>query len=163
MSEELWMPCYETNRYEVSSSGRIRNVKSGRILRTYFDDRGREKVTLRIRGRQCTRKVHRLVAEAFYEEDLSYRAVLHRDCDQRNNDICNLFVGDQSDVIINSYSKLKRVPYNKRRIRVVETGEVFDSIRECSDAIGVNCSTISKCLNYSFYNNRSNLHFELLD
>lgn len=39
-----------------------------------------------------------------------------------------------------------RKPY-KKSVRVVETGEIFSSIRECARAIGGNQATISECLN----------------
>lgn len=47
----------------------------------------------------------------------------------------------------------------KRPVRIVETGEVFDTIRSCADAIHGNRRHISDCLNGKLKTHK-NYHFE---
>lgn len=44
---EVWLPAKGFDNYEVSSKGRVRNVKTGRILKTQINDRGYEHLSLR--------------------------------------------------------------------------------------------------------------------
>ena len=53
---ETWLPCREFPDYEVSSEGKIRNIYTGRILKTNINDKGYEIVCLRKDGKQYTRK-----------------------------------------------------------------------------------------------------------
>lgn len=144
--EEKWIESNIAEGYEVSSEGRVRNSKTGRILTPCLDNKGYETVKVKENGRRITKRVGRLVADAFLDEKPGKPCVGYIDGNKRNNRIDNL----------------ERRRCNKK-IRVIETGEVYNSIRECSKAIGINEATISKCCNYDFYNNTKGLHFEALD
>ena len=163
MGEEKWIPCYETDAYEVSSDGLIRNAKTGRILKTQIDDHGRERVTIQVNGMKQTRMVHRLVAEAFYNIGLGEANAYHRDGNKLNNRIDNIEIGDRSDAIKNACANGCFHSTRRKKLMVVETGKIYNSIRECSEDTGINPSTISKCLNYDFYGNRQGLHFVAVD
>ena len=151
---EEWRICYETDEYEVSNLGQVQNVKTGRILKKSIDKYGREVVSIRVDGQTRTRKVHRLVAEAFYGDDCVGLDIYHRDKDQTNNQLDNLIISTRAEVTRN---------LNRKRVCCVETGEIFDSIRECSEAVGLSKSSISKCANDSFNHNRKGLHFKFVD
>lgn len=144
--EEIWIESNMIDGYEVSSEGRIRNINTGRILKPSLDSNGYEIVKVKENGRRVTKRVGRVVADAFIIDDPEKPHVGHIDGDKRNNRASNL----------------ERRRCNKK-IKVVETGEVYDSISQCSKAIGMNKSSISKCCNYDFYNNRKGLHFEIID
>jgi hypothetical protein len=72
----------------VSDEGRVRNVKTGRVLKHAITDRGYCKLSL---GRAWQGYVHQLVAEAFigprptHEHDVD-----HKDFDRTNNAAANL-------------------------------------------------------------------------
>ena len=66
MSEE-WVPCYEAENYEVSDEGHVRNVKTRKLLKPDIDVYGRAIITLRINGRNCRKRIHRLMFESFYD------------------------------------------------------------------------------------------------
>lgn len=163
MEEEIWKPCYETDDYEVSSEGRVRNVRSGRVLKTHIDGRGRERIIIYINGMQRHRLVHKLVAEAFMEESLNNKDIFHDDGNKLNNRIDNLIVGDRADSINNARVHGRYESRRQKGLIVVETGKTYKSIKECSDDIGINQSSISKCLNYDFYGNKKGLHFKQAD
>jgi hypothetical protein len=52
--------------YEVSDQGRVRNLKTGRILKPYKNCKtGLEQVTLMVDGYRLTRSIRKLMEEAF--------------------------------------------------------------------------------------------------
>ena len=89
-----------------------------------------------------------MVAESFSVKDISDAYV------QTIN-------GDEEDVCSDNLEL--RSKYNGKKIKVVVTGRVYNSIDECSNILGICRSTISRCVNYPFYSNRLNYHFEYVD
>lgn len=82
-----WRVILENPRYSVSSTGRVRNNKTGRILKHRYDSRGYDRVNLQ--GKDF--KVHRLVALNFeLPKQQGENQVNHIDGNPRNNDISNL-------------------------------------------------------------------------
>ena len=75
--------------YQVSNFGRVRNIKTGRILKTRT---GRDYYQLNLH-RECkmkTYKVHRLVAESFIPNPKHLPIVNHKDENKLNNRLSNL-------------------------------------------------------------------------
>ena len=144
--EEVWKQIKENKNYEVSNLGRVRNAKTGRILKHSIDKEGNSIVTLYSKSKKNVSKIHRLVFGNHTEHDLTNEYVSHIDGDKQNNELNNL-----------------ELKHKRKKILVVETGEIFNSIAECSEALDMSISTISKCCNYSFYNNQYNYHFKEID
>lgn len=68
MKGEIWHKCeVPYTRYEVSNLGRVRNARTGQVLRPTKDGSGYLKVILCYQGLQKTCNVHTLVATAFVE------------------------------------------------------------------------------------------------
>ena len=76
--------------YEISSVGRVRNSTTGRILKLRTSKKGYLDVCLSKNGTSKRLLVHRLVAEAFFENPTEKRTVDHIDSDRRNNCLSNL-------------------------------------------------------------------------
>lgn len=144
---ELWLKIGEFPNYEISSNGRVRNSKTSRILKTNVNERGYDCVCLHDKGRQYNKRVHRLVADTFYDGDHQGLDVNHRDGDKLNNHISNLEFCTRSENVQHAFNNGLKKPSRQIKIRIVETGEVFNSIRECGRALGCNQSDICKCLN----------------
>ena len=88
-----WKPILIDNRitdYEVSDIGFIRNIKTGRMLSGSHDSRGYKTVSIYLGKKLYTKKVHRLVAEAFIPNPENKPTVNHKDGNKENNDITNL-------------------------------------------------------------------------
>lgn len=84
---ERWIFVKDSDNYEVSSLGRVRNAKTGRILIPQMGPDGRARVTIDI-GRHY---IHRLVMMSFFDCDLDSRwDVIHKDGNSSNNKLSNL-------------------------------------------------------------------------
>ena len=82
-----WKPIID--KYDVSETGLIRS-NCQLILKTRLDRYGYEIVTLYAEGKAFTKKVHRLVAQAFIENPLELATVNHKDGIKTNNHVDNL-------------------------------------------------------------------------
>ena len=161
---EIWKTAANHPKYNVSTDGRIKNVRTGRILVATNDSRGYPAVTLFDDDGQHTKPVHRLVAETFLPNPEGKRTVNHKDGNKRNNHISNLEWNTMSENISHAYrTGLKRRPDNagskKRPVKIVETGEVFESVSECARAIGGDQAHIFNCLSGRYHTHKG-YHFE---
>lgn len=87
---ELWRPVAGHEGYEVSWDGRVRNARTGRVLKPQQAKGGRYlKVCL---GRAAQKQVHQLVAEAWLDRpDTGFALVVdHRDNHGHRNVATNL-------------------------------------------------------------------------
>lgn len=76
--------------FEVSDSGEIRNKKTGRTLKQQPDKKGYLRVSVTLKRKRKTMKVHREVAKAFIANDLEKEQVNHIDGKKENNRAENL-------------------------------------------------------------------------
>ena len=76
--------------YEVSNLGRVKNIKTGRILKSCKHISGYLLVNLCKNGIEKTVRIHRLVASAFIPNPNNYPQVNHKDEDKTNNTVENL-------------------------------------------------------------------------
>ena len=64
---EQWRLIDDYDNYEISSHGRVRNNKTGRIMKNHNDDYGYVQIGLTKDKKQKQHRVHRLVAFAFLD------------------------------------------------------------------------------------------------
>ena len=76
--------------YQVSSIGRVRNTKTGRVLKGSKDNHGYLKVDLYKNNTRKSHKVHRLVAKAFVENPKSKPCIDHINTIKTDNYFKNL-------------------------------------------------------------------------
>ncbi len=102
---EEWRILACNPEYSVSSIGRV--MKQGKILNQY-DCNGYCVVSMKIGNRYYTKRVHRLVAEAFIPNPDNLPQVNHKDEDKTNNQVNNL---EWCDAYYNNHygSRLQRV------------------------------------------------------
>ena len=96
-TKETWKPitCTDNVKYEVSSKGNVRNLKTGRILKPSYNTQGYARVDLTSANNDKTKRarklIHRLVAQAFIpNNDQSKTLINHKDENPRNNSVANL-------------------------------------------------------------------------
>lgn len=77
------------DNYEISNHGRVRNVITERILKS-FKTGGKRKQYLAVDLKHKTVKIHKLVADAFIENPNEYKIIDHIDGNSLNNNVDNL-------------------------------------------------------------------------
>jgi hypothetical protein len=121
------------------------NVRTQRILKSQINEKGQEQLTLRKNNHQYTVKVHRIIAETFLGEHPGMD-VRHRDLNPQNNRVDNLYWSSRKETINDSFERGDRLPNHRTPIRVIETGEVYESVAKCSRETGCASSDIFKCM-----------------
>ena len=145
---EVWKDIDGFPGYQVSSVGRVRcfrdfhgNItEQYRLLKPILNKDNYYYVDLyTIEHKQVHKRIHRLVADTFIgsHPDL---VVNHIDGNKHNNNVDNIeFVTAKRNSTLASEQGL----YKTRPIRIVETGEEFNSVKQCAEAIGCHSSDIN--------------------
>ena len=141
---KVWAQSKELPNYEVSSDGDVRNKKTGRLLRIHINTHGYPAVCLHDNGKQYTRPIHRLVADAFYDGDHTGKDVNHIDGIKTNCHVSNLEWCTRSENVKHAYATGLKVDSRKKKVRVLETGKIYESIYACSNDIGVDRGQIAR-------------------
>lgn len=147
-------------RYQVSNLGRIRSIggitwKTDRILKTEIGVGGYVRVGLFKDNKQKHYRVHRLVAQAFITNPDNLPEVNHIDENKLNNRVENL-EWCTSEYNHNYGTINQRVAQNQsKRIECIETGEIFNSVKDCKQAGYNHCDQVCRgernvCKGYHF-------------
>lgn len=155
---EIWKPLKNFPSYDGSSEGRIRNIRTRKILKPYLNEKGYEQVSINRNGQHYTVRVHKIIAETFLGEHPGMD-VFHKDLNKRNNNIDNLEWRTRKDIARDSFERGSRQAPRYTGIKVVETGNIYKSVTECAKDTGCDRSEIFKYL----AGQRSNVkgyHFE---
>lgn len=142
---EEWRQLKNFPGYEGSTEGRIRNIRTQHILTPAPSPDGSIKVCLQKDGRQCSVKAKRVIAETFIDECRG-RDIRHRDFNQNNIRPDNLYYSTRSDTIRDAYLRGTKIPYQQIEVRIVETGDIYSSIKACSKSLGCDPSHIREHL-----------------
>ena len=167
MSNEIWKDIEGFPGYQVSDRGRVRSFRNyhgqiteqSRIIKPRVNKDGYYELTIyTIDRRKVTKRVHRLVANAFLDEHPNL-VVNHINGVKTDNSVSNLeFVTAKQNSTLASEMGL----YKTKSVRIIETGEVFDSIANCAESINGDSASISNCLNGRMKTHRG-LSFEYAD
>ena len=164
--EEIWKAIegYE-GKYEVSNLGRVRSLDQqlpfttrwgtiayrlakGKMLTARKIHGGYLGVLFKVQGHTEMKLVHRLVAKAFVPNPQDLETVNHIDEDKTNNRADNLeWMSRADNVRYGTGSQRKRTPMRKVEQLTVDGQHVayFDSIKEASEATGVQTRHIGGC------------------
>ena len=143
---EIWKPLRNFPSYNGSSEGRIMNIRTQRIMKTFKNDNGYIQVCLRKNNKQYTVKVARVIAETFLGEH-SGMDVAYKNGDRSDVCVDNLEWCTRQEVIRRAFERGTKIPSRQTPVRVIETGEVYNSIRACARDIGCYQTDICKYLN----------------
>lgn len=154
--EEVWKPVvgYE-GKYEVSSKGRVASLNYGNsgkrgLLVPVVTHGGYLRVSLSSDKTALTKRVHRLVSEAFIPNPENFPQVNHIDEDKHNNSMDNLeWCSARHNNLHNGRAKLVGIKNSKKVEAFDSKGKFaykFDSLREAGEA-GYNMGCISMCCN----------------
>lgn len=167
--EEVWRDFVEyPERYQVSNLGRVRSksfLKMGRningefsfmtkpkILKPFKNEDGYKQVRLQRDGVKLTRRVHRVVAEAFIPNPERKETVNHINSIRDDNRVENLEWATHQENVRHSYDSGVRTNKGEKHPRAVLTEDIVrdvrrryfegESIRDISALYGVKYDTL---------------------
>ena len=111
--KEEWkaVECFEG--YEVSNFGLVYSHRTGKFLTIRTNHNGYSVVALRLNGKSRTKRVHRLVAEAFISNPDNLPEVDHIVADKTDNSVSNLrWATGSMNTRSRAYSKEAKSKYN---------------------------------------------------
>ena len=146
MDEEKWKDWPQDPRIKVSNKGNVVSHKrgSGYPLKVRYNPSGYQMVAAVHASWQL---VHRLVAETWIDNPNHYKEVNHINGDKTDNRVENLEWVTPSQNRLHAYrTGLHKGRHKGTPVRIVETGDVFESMSECARRIGVSQAAIWNCL-----------------
>ena len=177
-----------TGMYQVSTKGNVRSLNyhsTGQVkeLQQVKTKNGYLQVTLSKDNKATKFSVHRLVATAFIPNPDNKPTVNHIDEDKTNNYVENLEWATNGEQVHhgtgterrsktqkgkNVSNKTKRKisetqqghkATRKRKVRCIDTGQEFDTVKQCAEELGVSVSKLTHYLN-GRTKTCNGLHFE---
>lgn len=142
---EKWKDLTGHNGYLVSTCGRIKNKKTGRIYNGSVNNHGYVRFDLCENGKRFAIAGHRAVAEAFLPPSAGRDCVNHKDGDKTNNSVNNLEWCTPRENVIHAYTVLGRQAHNKKPVRCIETGIVYESALDAERKTGIKNGCINRC------------------
>lgn len=122
---EIWKDIKNLEgKYQVSNLGNVRNKKTFVVLNPRINKYGYRQIIFKYDGKEKTKLVHRLVAEAFLENPNGYEIVNHIDYNRLNNNVDNLEWCTVADNVHHSIERMK-IPHK----RIGASGEKYIVIR----------------------------------
>jgi hypothetical protein len=138
-------------KYEVSNLGKIRNMKSGRILKPFLDRSGYLRHCLCENNKRKYLFLHRIIATTFIDNPEGKPCVNHIDENKLNNDLSNLEWCTVKENNVHG-TRIKRASEKcfKKVIQLDLNDNVlneFESIKQAGQETGASASHISSCCN----------------
>ena len=146
---EEWREIEGFPNHQVSNLGNVRNWKSGIVLSTAPSGWGYCHVMLWKDGKAHTKYNHVMAAKAFVEGYHDGLEANHKDGDKSNNNVENLEWVTKGQ---NNQHALDSGLRNSRgtKVQIIETGEIFPTVKECAEHIDGLPTGISAVLNGRF-------------
>jgi hypothetical protein len=139
-----------SGRYQISNLGMCRantNYTNFKSISSRIDSAGYETVRLSYSGKTATKRIHRLVADAFIPNHLNKPFVNHINGNKQDNRTRNLEWVTHSENIKHAYN-LKLIPRpTEKSVVDINQKKVYSSIKEASREIGIPYPTIKGYLN----------------
>lgn len=167
MLEEIWVTIKDYPMYKVSTFGRVKSIGrksrwsdkiflNERLLKTRMDKYGYEVVNLTNEKSEKTKKVHRLVAEAFISNPENKKEVNHIDGNKSNNAVINIEWNTMSENQLHRYHVLgvvaKKKIFGDKVIIDNSTGIFYPSVSSAAEARGLNRKNLERWLSGKYKN-----------
>lgn len=150
MSEvETFVEIEGFEKYEVSNLGKVRNIKSGRVLKTSLNNNGYLRLFLCENNKRKNLYLHRIIATAFIDNPNEKPCVNHIDENKLNNDLSNLeWCTVRENLIHGTRTKRAAEKCFKKVIQLDLNDNVlneFESMKQAEQKTGVSVRRISDC------------------
>lgn len=139
--------------YQISDYGNVKRLagspkcKEDRIMTKSVSSNGYLFVTLYKNGKSKTHRIHRLVLENFNPvENMENLEVNHLDEDRTNNNLSNLQWCTRQENLNYGNRAKKYTQSRGHKVKCIETGKVYDSLREAERDTGCAHTHISDCI-----------------
>ena len=112
INKEVFKQIRFNERYYINQNGDVYSTYANKIIKPLLHGRNNKKykyVDIYVDGKQRHMKIHRLVYDTWVRNINSDELVLHKDDDCLNNNVSNLYVGDQSENIDDCFENGHRV------------------------------------------------------
>ena len=137
------------DNYEVSNLGKVRNIKSGRILKPSLHKNGYSRHFLCENNKRKHLYLHRIIATAFIDNPGEKPCVNHIDENKLNNDLSNLeWCTVRENLMHGTRTKRTAEKCFKKVIQLDLNDNVlneFESMTQAERETGVFASNISSC------------------
>lgn len=150
--EEIWKDIEGFPGYQVSDLGRVRSFKNSHngfketpaVLALSDNSKGYLHCTLVKNGHAYTKRVNRLVGQAFIPNPDNKPEVNHKNGDKTDNRASNL---EWNTRLENMEHAMKTgLKDSGEKIKVVETGIVYRNAKKCAAHMGLGANHIYECL-----------------
>ena len=143
MSEiETFVKIEGFEKYEVSNLGKVRNIKSGKILKPSPNRYGYLGLCLSGYDKRKTLFLHRIMATAFIDNPEEKLCVNHIDKNKLNNDLSNLEWCTRTEKAAEKCSKeVVQLDLNDNVLNE------FESMKQAERETGIDATSISACCN----------------
>lgn len=144
--------------YSISKDAYIRNAKGFVTNGWEHSKLGYRKVRLYKKGKYKDYYLHRLVAITFIPYEKGREIVNHKDCNPKNNKLDNLEWCTQKENMVHAV-KNNRIKFKTSIVFDIVTKQVFNSVKEASELIGMKPNTLT-CKLLGRVKNDTNFRFK---
>jgi len=144
--EEVWIELDGYPNYAVSNYGSVINVKTDQVLKNRPDAKGYLRVSLSNRGIVRDHYIHQLVAKCFFGRFEDGAQINWVNGDITDNFTGNLRLRKRARQDILHMAPPRQPKAWGKRVRIIETGQVFRTVRDCARYIHGDYSSIYACL-----------------
>jgi hypothetical protein len=138
VTDEVWKDIPSLENYQASNLGNIR-YRGHAKRKLHLSNSGYLYVGVRNNGKFMNLRVHRLVAETFLPKIDGKGFINHIDGDKTNNSVDNLEWCTASENEIHKarvLGKKQTPPVNVSKVIDLDTGVVYESVKEAAEATG---------------------------
>lgn len=138
MAEEVWRDIPSLENYQASNLGNIRYKGHGK-RKLQLNSSGYLYIDVRVNGKLVNLRVHRLIAETFIPKVDGKEFINHIDGNKQNNRVENLEWCTASENEIHKVrvlNKKQTPPVNVNRVVDLDTGIIYESVKEAAQATG---------------------------
>ena len=139
------------DNYEVSNLGKVRNMKSGKVLKPHLNKDGYLRHCLYKHNKQKSLFLHKIIATAFVDNPEKKPQVNHIDENKTNNDLSNLEWCTVRENAVHG-TRMKRIAekLSQKVIQLDLNNNVlneFESMHQAERETGIYATSISRCCN----------------